>query len=109
MSFYLNLFLLPIFLNFQLAICTNPEFVAKFVTDFIEHEKIPIVLTMKDCWTKYQRISYLKMIPTSVQFISDVNSLPSVKNDYSNKMWFMVDMNCSDSVDFLKQVLFMKY
>lgn len=104
MRFLLELFVTLSFLSFQLTVSTRPEILSRFVNDLIHNENTPIVLTVKDCWNKYERVSFAKMVSTSIQFISNAKSLPILRNDFSNKIWFIVDMNCTDSVAFLNQV-----
>lgn len=104
MRFLSIIFVALSYSNLQLTTSIRSEIVSRFVKDLIENENTPIALTVKDCWNKYEKVSFSRTVSTSVQFISDARSLPVLRNNFSNKIWFIVDMNCTDSIVFLNQV-----
>lgn len=104
MSSLLNLFVAVSFLSFKQTTSIHLGAVSQLFNDFIENENTPIALSVKDCWKKNEKAVFMRTVLTSVQFMPNVSMLPVLRNDLSNKIYFIVDMNCSDSVDFLSQV-----
>lgn len=97
--FFLLFFILPVAI-----FATNSGITSKLVKDLIENEKVPIAITVKDCWSSGEKLMFATHVGVSIRFVRNVTLEKEPKNDFTNKLWFVIDMNCCDSIDFLRKV-----
>lgn len=76
--------------------------VVKFVEDFASNENRPSVFNVRSSWTQNDKIRFATSINTSVQYINEISVVPT--DGAFNQIFFFIDMNDSDSVEFLLKV-----
>lgn len=79
---------------------------SQLITDLVTNEDVPVFLNIKLCWKKAEVIEFMKSSKFQMQFINFADRLNVSIDDSTNKIWFVVDMNCADGVDFVKNVWF---
>lgn len=74
---------------------------AQFINDLIRNEEKPIVLNVQSCWTRDENAQFLQLAQMPLQF-----STPSkrLERQISCSIWFVLQMNCKESLDILRQV-----
>lgn len=83
------------------------EEIANLVKDVIENERMASILWMKNCWSKPDDLKFVKSISVPVQIVKASTmtiNLPADANNFANKQWFIVDMDCQNSSNFLSNV-----
>lgn len=82
-----------------ILITARSEF--SLINDIIYNEGTPAILNLKTCWTKVEKIIFISHSSVLTQFINSVN----VTSDKENSNWFVLDLECADSMQFLREVL----
>lgn len=81
------------------------EIETKFINDLLLNENVPSIIVAKvSCWSKKEMISFSMSINFPVQFSYDDVVKNQPINEYSNKIWFLVDMKCEGSLKFVTMV-----
>lgn len=77
--------------------------ISKLVKDVIRNENIPSILSAITCWKMGENFTFLKSFKIPVQMNSYFHSHHRTnKNvDSANKMWYFIDLRCSESYKFL--------
>ncbi|XP_031617481.1 ionotropic receptor 75a-like [Contarinia nasturtii] len=75
--------------------------VSKLVQDVIENEGVASVILAKTCWPKLDEFNLVKDSSFPIQIIKSNSSIEKSFADNTNKQWFFVDANCSDTSEFL--------
>lgn len=78
-----------------------------FLNDLVKYEMAPCVLNVRMCWTRQETINLMQFTKSPIQLIGESNTIDiPLMSDLSNKIWFIVDMHCNSSQEFLQQVTF---
>lgn len=77
---------------------------AKFLNDLIKNEKRPSVLNIRSCWIQSENIRLAQLVNVPIQFYNEMEVVNLNASDVTNKMWFVIKMDCSQSLEFLKKV-----
>lgn len=89
----------------QQSFCfSRGEVVGKLLHDILRGERSPAILSARICWTKSEQIAFVKELPYMIQFIETSAHLSHINADQTNKIYYFVDMNCSDSQPFIVSV-----
>lgn len=86
--------------------CSSEEFNHEFyfLNDFIENEQKPSILMIKTCWSQQKMLKFLRFSKSPVVFVSEANDIQYSTNDTTNKIWFIINMKCSENLKFIQQV-----
>lgn len=76
----------------------------KLISDIIRNENVPSHLSAFTCWSNIQRFQFVKNFDHPVQISSQFEINPRVSDDFTNKLWYFIDMRCERSVQFLHQI-----
>lgn len=77
----------------------------KFLNDILRNENVPSAIVVKaSCWSKIEMFQFSKSMNFLVAFAYDDVVTNQPLDDYSNKIWFFVDMKCMDSVNYVAKV-----
>lgn len=81
--------------------CQRIEFIRKLVPDIVGEE--PTNLWGKICWSKKDEIDFVMSVSYPIQVVNnDSIHLPDDGN--TNTQWFLIDMLCESSSNFLSKV-----
>lgn len=101
--------LLRVFKFQSTASSVQIKLITNLVKDIIENENVPTVLTVKGCWNAMDKALFSIHVGTSVEYVTNATELATgPKNDFVNKLWYLADLNCTDGLEFLEQVLLSK-
>lgn len=78
--------------------------VTKLVQDLIENENVPSVLTVISCWSQSDNFHFMKSSKVPIQLSRSFKISPRIVDDITNKLWYFIDMRCSESYDFLHKI-----
>lgn len=98
----MELKLLSYIFRFQfliILISARSEF--QLINDIIYNEGVPVILNLKTCWTKVEKIMFISQSSVLTQFINSVNFTSGKQNNN----WFVLDLECADGMQFLREVL----
>lgn len=80
-----------------------------FLNDLVRNEFVPSVLNMKVCWTRQETTHLMKFMNSPIQFVTDSEKIALPLGDFTNKIWFIVDMRCNGSRKLLREVKHHQY
>lgn len=98
-------------LNSCSAFIQRPATILELVQDIIQNEKVPSTLLAATCWPKSTVIKLIANFSVPVQFIQ-LDDYLAIVDDFvelpvderHNTQWFLIDMNCEQSSNFLSNV-----
>lgn len=98
-----------IFILNILAISTSShriEVKAKLLNEVLANENVPSTIVAKvSCWSKEEMVKFsMALINVLIQYLNDDVVKYQPLDDYTNKVWFFVDMKCDKSMEFIKMV-----
>lgn len=82
------------------------EVKAKLLNDVLANENVPSVIVVKvSCWSKGELVKFSKALGNVlIQYLNDDVVMHQPLDDYTNKVWFFVDMKCEQSLEFISKV-----
>lgn len=80
------------------------ELIGRLVCDILSNERSPAVISAKVCSSRNEQIAFVKELPFMIQFVHTSDNLRPADADQINKIYFFVDMTCSDSRSFLASI-----
>jgi hypothetical protein len=80
------------------------DLTAKFLNALIQNEKIPTVLNIRSCYSQRENIRLSQLIDVPIQLNNHLETVNLTVGDSTNKIWFIIKMDCSRSLDFLQKV-----
>lgn len=92
-------FILISLLNLLAINSQKMDYISKLVTEIIEKEQTPSILWIKSCWSKIEEVNFAKTSSFSVQALG-AGSINLPVDEYMNKQWFFIDMNCERNANF---------
>lgn len=81
------------------------ELTRQFLDDLIRNEAKSTVLIIQTCWTRQEKAEFLKQSNEFVQFLNYASDTNLSASDISNKIWFLIKINCNGSADYLEKVV----
>lgn len=76
----------------------------QFLDDLLENEQKSNVLNFRSCWSRQDNAKFIQLSNEPIQIFSDLKTLNLTVHDVSNKIWFVINMNCNGSFEFLDKV-----
>lgn len=77
----------------------------KFVNDILANENVPSAIVVKATnWSKNEMVRFSKFIDSSVKVLQADGILNHSLDEYSNKIWFFIDMTSEGSREFVLTV-----
>lgn len=97
---------LPFYLVFAFANENRVESLARLMRDLIKSEKSESIFWLKNCWHKHDNLKLIKSLHVSVKLTKTLFpiNLTKVDDENNRNVWITIDMKCSDSNDFLKNM-----
>lgn len=97
---------LPFYLVLAFANENRVESLARLMRDLIKSEKSESIFWLKNCWHKHDNLKLIKSSHVSVKLTNTLfpTNLTKVDDENNRNVWITIDMKCSDSNDFLKNV-----
>lgn len=86
------------------AFIQRPAIILELVQDIIQNEKVPSTLLAATCWSKSTVIKLIANFSVPVQFIQLDDFVELPVDERHNTQWFLIDMNCDQSSNFLSNV-----
>lgn len=82
------------------------EVKAKFLNDLLANENVPSAIVAKvSCWSKGDMVKFSKALSNVlIQYLKEDVVMHQPFDDYTNKVWFFVDMKCENSMEFVAMV-----
>lgn len=82
------------------------EMMAHLIRDLIKNEENESIFWMKNCWQKHDSLKFIESLHVSIKLIKNSLATNFTKFDGENNrnVRIFIDMKCSDSIDFLKDV-----
>lgn len=80
------------------------EICSKLIADIIVNEQVASVLWIKSCWSKTDKLNFVKNTSIPIQIAEPIALTDFNVDENINKQWMFVDMNCEGSSDFLLNV-----
>lgn len=77
------------------------KILSNLVQDLIENEKVPSVLSVFSCWSKFDQQAFVKSSKIPVQLSNRFKIQPRISDDRTNKLWYFIDVRCVGSDKFL--------
>lgn len=77
---------------------------AMFLNDLMRNEHSPVNLNVIDCWTRSERLEMMRFSGAPIKYMTKNGSFDVPVDDFTNKLWFVVDMQCESSHTFLDKV-----
>lgn len=74
---------------------------SNLVQDLISNEKVPSVLSVFTCWSKFDQQLFVKSSKIPVQLSNRFKIQPRISDDRTNKLWYFIDVRCVGSYKFL--------
>lgn len=101
-----NIFIFLLFTSQGLSEGHKIKTVVRLINDLIRNEEIPAVLAAKTCYNQIDNIYFSKNSISPIEFIQGLSIPEKRPDDFTNKLWFFIDADCTDSLRFLEQVRF---
>lgn len=89
---------------FRCCLSDGLAYKLKFINDFFSNEGEQNILIMKTCWSPERNLKFVRLSNSPIEFASDANTFRSNANHVLSKIWFIINMNCTDSLTYMQQV-----
>lgn len=76
----------------------------KLINELLQNEDRPTLLNIHSCWTHDEKSQALQFSNAQISFLPFTHIVNVSQEDLLNKLWFVVNMNCSGCWHFLRQV-----